>query len=140
VFGGGAQDLSTCAVYSFTPQYASTVQLTVPPNQLPTSPAPGTTTGGHPIAAQLLSGFPLDLGSTGTAPSLADDFGLTTGDAVTGVVDLGTTSVAPHPIAVQLLSGNPLNLGLTTSFATVLDDFGSTSDPVVDVINLGTAP
>jgi hypothetical protein len=79
------------------------------------------------------------LGSTGTAPTIADDFGLTTG-AVSGIVDLGTTTAAPHPIAVQLLSSNPLNLGLTTSFATVLDDFGSTSDPVVDVIDLGTAP
>ena len=39
--GGGGQDLSDCVAYSFN--------VPAPPVQ-------------HPIAAQLLSGFPLDLG------------------------------------------------------------------------------
>ena len=39
VFGGGAQDLSTVAVYPFTPQFASTVVVSTPPNHPPTPPA-----------------------------------------------------------------------------------------------------
>ncbi len=118
-FGNSVEDLSTCAVYAYT--------ASAPPYD-------------HPIAAQLQTGFALDLGDTGTAPTLADDFGFTT-DPVTGRVDLGSTSAAvTHPIAIQLLSGLPLDLGLTTAFASVADDFGSTSDAVVDVIDLGTTP
>jgi hypothetical protein len=117
VFGGGLQDLSTCAVYTFTPT--------------------GTVS---PIATQLLSGIPLDLGQVIAAPTLADDFGQVTAP-VLGVVDLGQVATVSHPIAVQLLTPiNPLSLGNITTYPTVFDDFGSVADAVVDVINLGTVP
>jgi hypothetical protein len=117
VFGGGLQDLSTCAVYTFTPT--------------------GTTS---PIAAQLLSGIPLDLGQVIAAPTLADDFGQVTAP-VLGVVDLGQVAAVAHPIAAQLLTPiNPLSLGNITTYPTVFDDFGSIADAVVDVIALGTVP
>jgi hypothetical protein len=133
VFGGGAEDLSTVAFYSFTPQYTSTVVLSSPPNTPPTPPA-------HPIAVQLESGFPLDLGQVNAAPTIADDFGLVTASVV-DVIDLGAlVPVSVHPIAVQLMAGSPVDLGLTTGAVTVSDDFGSTNDAVVDVINLGTVP
>jgi hypothetical protein len=119
VFGGGAEDLSTCAVYTFTPLSASELD---------------------PIFAQLQTGFPLDLGQVTDAPVLSDDWGLVT-TSPTASLDLGSVSVTiTHPIAVELLSGNPLDLGLTTAAVTVSDDFGSTNDAVVDVINLGTVP
>ncbi len=118
VFGGGLEALSACQVYTFTP----------------------TGTVGDPIAAQLLSGIPLDLGQVIAAPTLSDDFGLVTG-AVAGVVDLGQVAIAPHPIAVQLLAPiNPLSLGNISTYPTVFDDFGSVADAVVDVIALGTVP
>jgi len=133
VFGGGAEDLSTVAFYSFTPQYASTVVVSTPPNTPPTPPA-------HPIALQLESGFPLDMGGVNDAPTVADDFGTITA-AVVDVIDLGAVAVLnPHPIAAQLLLGSPVDLGLATGAVTVSDDFGSTNDAVVDVINLGTVP
>ena len=47
--GGGGQDLSDCVAYSFN------------------VPAPPVD---HPIAAQLLSGFPLDLGQVTSAPTV----------------------------------------------------------------------
>jgi len=120
IFGGGAEDLSTCAVYTFT------------------VPAPPAT---HPIAAQLATGFPLDLGQASAAPTMSDDFGRVSVDPVVDAIDLGAITVTvTHPIATQLLSGTPLDLGLITGAVSVSDDFGSTSDAVVDVINLGTAP
>ena len=69
VFGAGVQSLSSCAVYTYTP------------------------TGGgvsDPIAQQLLSGFPLDFGSTSVTASVSDDFGSTIG-GVLSIIDLGTT-------------------------------------------------
>jgi len=66
IFGGTLQDLSTCVVYTYTP---------------------AGTGSGHPIAMQLLTGMPLDLGALGAAPTVFDDF--TT--APTGSVDLGGT-------------------------------------------------
>jgi hypothetical protein len=132
VFGGGAEDLSTVAVYSFTPQFASTVVVSSPPNTPPTPPA-------HPIALQLEAGFPLDLGQVNDAPTVADDFGLVTASVI-DTVDLGAVAVLnPHPIAAQLLIGST-DLGLTTGAVTVSDDFGSTNDALIDVINLGTVP
>jgi hypothetical protein len=119
IMGGGTQDLSTCVAYQFN--------VTAPPTA-------------HPIASQLESGFPLDLGQVISAPTVSDDFGLVTASVV-DVLDLGAVAVTvTHPIAVQLLSGTPLDLGLTTQAVTVSDDFGSANDAVVDVINLGTAP
>jgi hypothetical protein len=121
VMGGGAQDLSDCAAYSFN------------------VPAPPVK---HPIAAQLLSGFPLDLGQVASAPTVSDDFGVasTLGDPYTGTVDLGAINVTvTHPIAQALLSGN-VDLGLITGAVIVSDDFGSTNDAVVDVVVLGTVP
>ena len=132
VFGGGLEDLSTVAVYSFTPQFASTVVVSSPPNTPPTPPA-------HPIALQLESGFPLDMGGVNDAPTVADDFGLVTASVV-DVIDLGAIAVLnPHPIAAQLVIGS-VDLGLTTGAVAVSDDFGSINDAVVDVINLGTVP
>ena len=134
VFGSGLEDLSTVAFYSFTPQYASTVVTTTTPNTPPTPPA-------HPIAVQIESGFPLDLGMVEGAATVADDFGHVASDPVVDVVDLGQVIVTViHPIAVQLLSGTLLDLGVTTGAVTVSDDFGSTNDAVMDVINLGTVP
>ncbi len=146
VFGQGAQDLSTCAVYSFSPQYASTVVLgTVGPGGTVTPSPPGTPPAppADPIIAQLLTGFPLDLGLTTSTPTVADDLGTAVfGTAAAGGVDLGLTNVStPYPIGAQLLAQLPNgsnDFGLTNSFATMSDDFGSTSDPVVDVIDLNT--
>jgi hypothetical protein len=70
VFGGGAQDLSTCAAYVCTP------------------------TGGgglSPIAGQLATGLPLDLGFVTATPVVSDDFGSPVG-AVLGAVSLGAIS------------------------------------------------
>ena len=118
VFGGGAEDLSTVAVYSFLPTVAAA----------------------DPIFAQLQTGFALDLGQVTDAPTLADDWG-SVATATTASLDLGAiTVIVVHPIAVQLLTETPLDLGLTTGAVTVSDDFGSTIDSVVDVINLGTVP
>jgi hypothetical protein len=133
IFGGGLEDLSTVAFYSFTPTLPSTVVTSSPPNGPPTPPA-------HPITVQLQTGFALDLGSVNNTPSIADDFGLVTGGIV-DEIDLGTlATLTPHPIAVQLLVGSPVDLGLITGAVTLSDDFGSTNDAVVDVINLGTVP
>ena len=117
VFGGGIEDLSTCAVYAFTPSGGSS----------------------DPIAAQLSSGIPLDLGQVIAAPTLADDFGQVTG-TVTGSVDLGEVATSPHLIMAAILTGANQNLGLVTSAVTLPDDFGSVSDAVVDAYNLGTLP
>lgn len=116
-FGGGTQDLSTCAVYVFN---------------APASPS------AHPIAAQLATGFPLDLGQVNSTPTLADDFGQVI-DAVAGSVDLGAVSIAtPHPIMTAI--GANQDLGAITSAVTVSDDFGSVVDAVVNSYNLGTVP
>ncbi len=118
VFGGGLEDLSTCTVYPFT--LASLGAL-------------------DPIAAQLLSGIPLDLGQVIAPPTLSDDFG-SVAVAASGFVDCGQVATSPHPIAAQLIGGSPLDLGATTAYPTLSDDFGSVADPVVDVISLGTVP
>jgi hypothetical protein len=120
VMGGGGQDLSDCVAYAFN--------VPAPPVQ-------------HPIAAQLLSGFPLDLGQIDSAPTVGDDFGAVASDPVVDTIDLGTISVnVTHPIAAQLLTGTPVDLGLITGAVTVSDDFGSANDSVVDVIALGAVP
>jgi hypothetical protein len=116
VFGGGAQELSSCAVYTFN------------------APA-----GADPIAAQLASGFPLDLGSVQSPPTIADDFGQVMA-AVGGSIDLGAVAVtASHPIATQLLAGSPVDLGPVTGAISVSDDFGSTNDAASQTIDLGVA-
>jgi hypothetical protein len=120
VFGGGLEDLSTCTVYTHGISSPSTL---------------------HPIAAQLETGFALDLGQVADSPTLADDFGHLASDAVVDTIDLGSVSVTVvHPIAVQLQNGAPIDFGLTTSALTLSDDFGSTNDAIMDVINLGTVP
>jgi Putative phage tail protein len=120
ILGGGAEDLSSLAAYQFN--------VAAPPTA-------------HPIATQLESGFPLDLGQVTDAPTVGDNFGLVASDPVADIVDLGQVMVSvTHPIAVQLLGGAAVDLGLTTGAVTVLDDFGSTNDAVIDVINLGTVP
>ena len=67
LFGLGAEDLSTCEAFAFTPLGFSV---------------------GSPIATQLSGGVPLDLGAADAAPTLADDFGALLG-AVSGALDLG---------------------------------------------------
>jgi len=68
VFGGGVQDLSTCTVYTYTPTGAGFAD---------------------PIAAQIASGFPPDLGTVSAPATVFDDFGSIT-VAATGVLDLGS--------------------------------------------------
>jgi hypothetical protein len=133
IFGGGAEDLSTCQVYIFTPTQASTV-VTAPPGS-PLAPVYG------PIFAQFLTGFPLDLGSVEMAPTIAEDLGPVTSTPPVYAIDLGALTITvSHPIGGQLLSGAPLDLELITGAVTLSDDFGSTNDAVSDVINLGTVP
>ncbi len=113
-WGGGLQDLSTCAIYTFTPNSV-----------------------GDPIALQLSSGFSLDLGLVLSGPSVSDDFGAVQ-QPVDDAIDLGAISGPAHPIASSLLTGAPLDLGPTTSYPTIADDFGAVVDPVIDTITLGT--
>ncbi len=69
IFGAGLQDLSVCAVYTYTPSGAG---------------------ASDPIAAQLATGLSLDLGLVTQTPPLASgDLGALTG-AVLDAVDLGT--------------------------------------------------
>lgn len=68
VFGGGLQDLSTCTAYSFSPAGTGLAD---------------------PIATQLLSGLPTDLGQASDAVAIGDDFGTIGAGAVVGTVDLG---------------------------------------------------
>jgi hypothetical protein len=117
-FGGGLQLLSDCAVYSIVIGSA------------------GTT---HPIAIQLQSGSPLDLGQINAAPTIVDDFG-EVADAVGDIIDLGNFGVVPHPIAVQLATGTPLDLGPINDVISVSDDFGSVVDPPIHTSDLGTVP
>jgi len=120
VMGGGGQDLSSCVAYLYN--------VPAPPVQ-------------HPIAAQLLGGFPLDFGQVISAPIVADDFGSVASDPVDDAIDLGGISVTEeHPIAAKLLTATLVDLGLITGAVTVSDDFGSANDPVIDVIALGTVP
>jgi hypothetical protein len=69
VFGNGAQNLATCAVYIYTPSGVSSAS---------------------PIAGQLATGLPLDLGFVTVSPIVSDDFGSPFG-AVLGAIDLGGT-------------------------------------------------
>jgi hypothetical protein len=68
VFGSGVQSLSSCVAYSYTPTGSG-----VP----------------HPIAAQLLTGFPVDMGNVGVTPAVADVFGAVASDPVLSIIDLG---------------------------------------------------
>ena len=67
VFGAGVQSLAACIAYVYTPTGAGS---------------------SDPIAAQLASGLPLDLGLVSVAASVFDDFSSITA-APTGAVDLG---------------------------------------------------
>ena len=69
VFGGGVQSLSACTAYAYTPSGAGAAD---------------------PIAAQLETGFPVDLGFVNVSPVLSDDFGVA-GGAVLDALDLGGT-------------------------------------------------
>lgn len=68
VFGQGMQDLSACAVYTYTPSGVG---------------------AGDPIAAQLASGLAVDLGPVNIAATVTDDFGAVANAAI-GSLDLGT--------------------------------------------------
>ena len=116
-FGSGLQDLSTCAVYTVVVGSAGT---------------------SHPIAIQLHSGVPLDLGAVIDAAAITDDFGGVS-ETVGDIIDLGLFAVVAHPIATQLASG-PLDLGTITSPVSVTDDFGAVVDPPIHTSDLGTVP
>ena len=68
VFGAGVQSLASCVAYVYTPTGAGSAD---------------------PIAAQLASGLPLDLGLVSVPASVFDDFSSITA-APTGAVDLGS--------------------------------------------------
>jgi hypothetical protein len=70
VFGGGLQDLSTCAVYSYVPSGGGSV---------------------GPVATSLLLGQAQDWGQASLAASLFDDFGTASGTAFTAI-DLGSVT------------------------------------------------
>lgn len=70
VFGGGLQDLSTCALYSYAPSGGGAV---------------------GPIATSLLLGQAQDWGQASVAASLFDDFGTASGAAYT-TIDLGSVT------------------------------------------------
>ena len=119
VFGGGLEDLSSCAVYTFNPT------------------SPGVS---YPIAAQLQTGFALDLGQIVSAPTLADDWG-SIASPVTNATNLGAFPLAAHPIMAQIIAGpSPIGLGAVATYPTLTDNWGSVVDAVVDSFNLGTVP
>jgi hypothetical protein len=68
VFGGGVQDISTCAVYSYTPSGAA---------------------ADHPVARALSVSIVIDFGSVAVAAAASDDFGTPLTLAVALDVDLG---------------------------------------------------
>ena len=139
MFGGGAQDLSTCAVYTFIPLYQSTVVTgtvnpvtgTVTPTPPNTPPAPPA----DPIAAQLLTGFAFNLGSVESAPTIADNFGSVAGSWSTS--SISARSRRPQPIrspcrfsrkSADRRPFGPISFGLVTSYPTLVDNFGSVND------------
>ena len=118
--GGGLQDLSTCTVYTFG--------TTAPPVT-------------HPIAAQLETGFALDLGAIEGTVTVSDDFGSVYDDAVVEIVDLGAVAVTVmHPIMAATMTGANQDFGLVTGGVSLSDDFGSTNDAAVNSYALGTVP
>ena len=124
LFGASTQDLSACTAYVFNA----------------TGPAVP-----DPIAAQLLTGTPVDLGLIVDLPTVSDDFGSVL-DYPEQIIDLGHVAVVSYPIAAQLLAAletlpvGSVDLGSITSSVTLSDDFGSVLDAPLDSINLGTVP
>ena len=118
-FGGGEQQLNDCAVYSIVV---------------------GTAGTSHPIAIQLHSGVPLDLGQVNVTPTVLDDFGPVS-QAVGDIIDLGGLAAVAHPIANQIKTiTGALDLGFVTAPLTLSDDFGAIIDPPIDILILGTVP
>ncbi len=115
VFGNGVQELSSCVAYPFTPAGVGSA---------------------HPIAAQLSSGLPVDLGQVAAAPVLSDDFGTAAGAALQAI-DLGT--IVTDPIVAQLLLGMAVDFGSVAGTPNVFDDFGSPGVAASSVIDLGVA-
>ncbi len=70
VFGGGLQDLSTCAVYAYVPNGGGAI---------------------GPVATSLLLGQAQDWGAASAQASIFDDFGTATGPAYADI-DLGSTA------------------------------------------------
>ena len=68
VFGGGVQNISACAAYTYTPSGAAF---------------------DHPVARSWMTGAPLDMGLVTTTPGVMDDFGSPLALAVELDVDLG---------------------------------------------------
>jgi hypothetical protein len=82
LFGNSAQDLSTCTPYVF----------------IATGPAVP-----DPIAAQLLTGTPVDLGQVVDLPTVSDDFGQVY-NAPEQIIDLGHVAVVSYAIGAQLIA------------------------------------
>ena len=125
LFGASAQDLSVCTAYVF----------------IATGPAVP-----DPIAAQLLTGTPVDLGQIVDLPTVSDDFGSPLDSPAAQIIDLGHVAVVSYPIAAQLMAAletlpvGSVDLGSITSSVTLSDDFGSVLDRPLDNIPLGTVP
>jgi hypothetical protein len=122
IFLQGGQDLANCVAYLF---------------------APGQAAYGHPIADQLSSGLPLDLGSVLNQPTITDDFGSVVQPAP-GTVDLGSV-LAYDPITQQLQAALPsgsVDFGAVTAAVTVFGDFGPVTAPPTVYIDLrvGSTP
>ena len=117
-FGGGEQQLSDCAVFTIVVGTAGTP---------------------HPIAVQLQTGSPVDLGAVIDTPAISDDFGAVT-SPVGITIDLGNFGVVPHPIAIELATGRPVDFGPVANIVTVSDDFGAILDAPIHTTDLGTIP
>ena len=124
LFGVSAQDLSACTPYVL----------------VATGPAVP-----DPIAAQLLTGTPLDLGLITAMATLSDDFGSVL-VSPEQIIDLGHVAAVSYPIAAQLeaaletLPVGSVDFGSITGSVTLSDDFGSVVDPPLDNLKLGTVP
>jgi hypothetical protein len=114
----GVEEVESCTVYEYTPVGAGTVT---------------------PIAAQLTSGAPIDLGFVTDEPAILEDLGAILGDAVLGGVDLGLFPV--HPIIAELETGEAIDLGFVTTPAFADgDDLGHVAgDPIEGALDLGIA-
>ncbi len=118
VFGGGLEDLSTCAVYTFTPPACD--QRTRSPRSSPADSRSISARSRRRRRSPMTS-----------ARSTA---------AVSGSVDLGAVAPAAHPVMVAIETGANQDLGAISSAVTLSDDFGSSLDAVVDSYSLGTVP
>ena len=119
-FGGGVQDSRDCAVYTIVIGSA------------------GTT---HPIAIQLQSGVPVDLGQVNVD---ADHHSTTSAGSRTRWATSSTSATSASCRTRSRSSwraASPLDLGpVTVGVIDVSDDFGAVVDPPIHTSDLGTVP